>query len=76
MIKIKLKKAYASAYAILYPIDYLILNNIQYYLVLIANKDGIVYDTILLPPDKYNISKQTFTIYHGNDTPEVFEAVT
>lgn len=76
MIKVKIKKAYSNEYAILYPIDYLLLNNNRYYLVLIANKDGIVYDTILLPPNKYSISKQAFTIYHTNDTPETFIAVT
>ena len=76
MIKLKLKKAYANAYATLYPVDCLMLNNICYYLVLIANKEGIVYDTILLPPDKYSITKQVFTIYHNGDTPEIFIAVT
>lgn len=76
MIKVKIKKAYSNEYAIIYPIDYLVLNNIYYYLVLIANKDGIVYDTILLPPDKYSISEQMFTIYHASDTPEIFTAVT
>ena len=76
MIRPKMKKAYCNEYAIIYPVDYMVLNNIYYYLVLIANKDGIVYDVILLPPDKYSISKQTFTIYHDNDTPEVFIAVT
>jgi len=76
MIKVKIKKAYANEYAILYPIEYLIINNIYYYLVLVANKDKVVYDTILLPPDKYSIRKQTFTIYHVDDTPETFIAVT
>lgn len=76
MIHPKIKKAYGNEYAIIYPIDYMVLNNIYYYLVLIANKEGVVYDVILLPPDKYNISKQAFTIYHANDTPEVFIAVT
>lgn len=76
MVKIKLKKAYSNEYAIIYPIDYLVLNDIHYHLVLIANRKGIVYDTILLPPDKYGITEQVFTIYHEGDTPEIFIAVT
>lgn len=76
MLKPKLKKAYRNEYAIIYPVDYLVLNGIYYHLVLIANKEGIIYDTILLPPDKYGITEQVFTIYHEGDTPEIFIAVT
>lgn len=76
MIKVKIKKTYSNEYTIIYPIDYIVLNNIYYYLVLIANREGVIYDVILLPPDKYNITKQMFTIYHDSDTPEVFTAVT
>lgn len=76
MIYPKIKKAYSNDYAIIYPVDYLVLNNIYYYLVLIANKGGVVYDVALLPPDKYSITSDTLTIYHVNDTPEVFIAVT
>lgn len=75
MIKVKIKKVYYNSYAIIYPIDYLVLNNIYYYLVLIANKDGIVYDTILLPPSKYKQTKRSFTIYHTDGEPEVFYIV-
>lgn len=75
MIKARITKAYSNEYAVIYPIDYLVLNNIYYYLILIANREGVIYDIVLLPPNKYSITKQVFTIYHEGDTPEEFEAV-
>lgn len=76
MIYPKLKKSYSNEYAILYPVDYMVLNNNEYYLVLIANTDGIVYDTILLPPDKYSITNNSLLIHHTDSEDEVFVAVT
>lgn len=76
MIKPKLKKTYFNEYAILYPVDYMVLNNIHYYLVLIANIEGVIYDVILLPPDKYSITNNSLLIHHTDSEDEVFTSVT
>ena len=76
MIELKIKKAYKNEYAIIYTSDILLLNNNYYLLVFIGRvEDGCIYDTVILPPDKYKQTKQVFTIYHGQDTPEVFYRV-
>lgn len=75
MIKPKLKIAYSNEYAILYPVDYMVLNNIYYYLVLIANIEGVIYDVILLPPDKFSITNHSLLIHHTDSEDEVFVAV-
>lgn len=76
MLKIKIKKAYKNEYAIIYIGDILLLNNNYYLLVFIGRvEDGCIYDTIIIPPAKYKQCEQVFTIYHGQDTPEVFHRV-
>ena len=76
MLKIKIKKAYKNEYAIIYTSDILLLNNNYYLLVFIGRvEDGCIYDTIILPPDKYKQDKQMFVIFHGDDLPEVFHRV-
>ena len=76
MLKIKIKKAYKNEYAIIYTSDILLLNNNYYLLVFIGRvEDGCIYDTVILPPDKYKQDKQMFVIFHGDDLPEVFYRV-
>ena len=66
---------YCNEYAVLYDIGVVMFNKIVYKWLLIATADGVVYDTVILPPSKYKQSEQSFTIYHGDDLPEVFYIV-
>lgn len=75
MIIPKIKATYKNSYAILYVADMIQLNNIKYLWLFIATLNGTIYDTIILPPDKYSISEQVFTIYHTEEN-ETFIAVT
>lgn len=76
MVKIQLKKVYKNEYAYIYVADKINLYGNIYQLVFIGREeDGCIYDTVILPPDKYKQTKQVFTIYHGQDTPEVFYRV-
>lgn len=76
MIYPKIKAIYKNSYAILYVADMIQLNKIKYLWLFIATLDGTIYDTIILPASKYAITFDTLTIYHANDTPETFIAVT
>lgn len=75
MLKPKLKAMYKNDYACIIISDDIMLCDNKFLLVFILNKDNIIYDCIILPPAKYKQTKQTFTIYHGEDTPEIFKAV-
>lgn len=76
MVKIQLKKVYKNEYAYIYIADKINLFNNYYQLVFIGRiEDGCIYDTIILPPDKYKQDKQMFVIFHGDDLPEVFHRV-
>ena len=76
MLKIKIKKVYKNEYAFLYIADKINLFNNYYQLVFIGRaEDGCIYDTVILRPAKYKQCEHSFTIYHGQDTPEVFYRV-
>lgn len=75
MYKPTIKTTYCNEYAVLYDIGVVMFNKIVYKWLLIATADGVVYDTVILPPSKYKQSEQSFTIYHGDDLPEVFYIV-
>ena len=75
MYKPTIKGVYRNEYAVLYDIGVVMFNKILYKWLLIATADGVVYDTVILPPSKYKQSEQSFTIYHGDDLPEVFYIV-
>lgn len=75
MYKPSIKATYCNAYAVLYDIGVVMFHKVCYKWLLIATTDGVVYDTVILPPDKYKQSEQSFTIYHGQDMPEVFNKV-
>lgn len=75
MYKPTIKATYYNDYAIIYDLGVVAFNGICYRWLLIATDGGVVYDTIVLPPAKYEQEEQMFTIYHGQDTPEVFYRV-
>ena len=76
MICPKIKAVYKNDIACIYIADKINLFNNYYQLVFIGRvEDGCIYDTVILPPDKYKQTKQAFTIFHGQDTPEVFYRV-
>lgn len=75
MYKPTVKAIYRNNYATIYDIGVVLFNKIQYKWLLVAVYTGEVYDTVILPPDKYKQNEQVFTIYHGQDTPEVFYRV-
>ena len=75
MIKPQIKATYKNGYAILFVADRVKINSIIYQWLFVATLDGCIYDTVILPPAKYKQSKHSFTIYHGQDTPEVFYRV-
>lgn len=76
MIHPKIKAVYKNDIACLYIADKINLFNNYYQLVFIGREeDGCIYDTIILPPDKYKQDKQMFVIFHGDDLPEVFHRV-
>lgn len=75
MYKPTIKGVYRNEYAIIYDTGVVMFNKILYKWLLIATADGIVYDTVILPPGKYKQDKNMFAIYHGQDTPEVFYRV-
>ena len=75
MYKPTIKATYRNNYAIVYDIGIVLFGSIKYKWLLIATADGVVYDTVILPPSKYKQSEQSFTIYHGDDLPEVFYIV-
>ena len=76
MIYPKIKSIYQNTEAVLYISNKIFLFNNYYQLVFIGRiEDGCIYDTIILPPDKYKQDKQMFVIFHGDDLPEVFHRV-
>lgn len=76
MIYPKIKSIYQNTEAVLYISNKIFLFNNYYQLVFIGRiEDGCIYDTIILPPAKYKQCEHSFTIYHGQDTPEVFYRV-
>ena len=75
MYKPTIKATYHNNYAIVYDIGIVLFGSIKYKWLLIATADGVVYDTVILPPTKYKQTKQAFTIYHTDGEPEVFYIV-
>lgn len=75
MIYPTIKAHYTNDYAGLLISDNIMLCDNKFLLIFILNKDNIIYDCIILPPAKYKQTKQVFTIYHTDDTPEVFYRV-
>ena len=75
MYKPTIKGVYRNEYAVLYDIGVVMFNKIVYKWLLIATAEGVVYDTVILPPGKYKQSENLFVIYHEGDTPEVFDKV-
>ena len=75
MIYPTIKAHYKNEYAGLLISNDIILCNNKFLLVFIINKENIIYDCIILPPTKYKQDKNMFTIYHTDDTPEVFYRV-
>lgn len=73
MIHPKIKAVYKNDIACIYIADKINLYGNIYQLVFIGREeDGCIYDTVILPPAKYKQCEHSFTIYHGQDTPEVF----
>lgn len=75
MIIPQIKDIYKNEYAILFVANKVKINGIIYQWLFIATLDGCIYDTIILPSAKYKQCEHSFTIYHGQDTPEVFYRV-
>ena len=76
MICPKIKTVYKNDIAFIYISDKIYLFNNYYQLVFIGRtQDGCIYDVVILPQDKYKQCEQSFTIYHGEDMPEVFYRV-
>lgn len=75
MLKPKLKAIYKNDYACIIISDDIMLCDNKFLLVFVLNKENIIYDCIILPPAKYKQCEHSFTIYHGQDTPEVFYRV-
>ena len=75
MYRPKIKATYKNSYSVLYDIGIVLFGSVKYKWLLVATLDGVVYDTIILPPAKYKQDKNMFTIYHTDDTPEVFYIV-
>ena len=76
MIYPKVTAIYKNKYAYVYIADKINLYGNIYRLLFIGRvEDGCIYDTVILPPDKYKQCEQVFTIYHTDDTPEVFYRV-
>ena len=76
MIYPKIKAVYKNDIAFIYIGDKINLYGNIYQLVFIGRvEDGCIYDTVILPPDKYKQDKQMFVIFHGDDLPEVFHRV-
>lgn len=75
MYKPSIKATYCNAYAVLYDIGVVMFHKVCYKWLLIATTDGVAYDTVILPSGKYKQSERAFTIYHGDDLPEVFHRV-
>ena len=76
MIYPKVTATYKNNYAFIYVADEIKIGGNIYRLLFIGREeDGCIYDTVILPPAKYKQCKHSFTIYHGQDTPEVFYRV-
>lgn len=76
MIYPKIKAVYKNDIACIYVADEIKIGGNIYHLLFIGRvEDGCIYDTIILPPDKYKQDKQMFVIFHGDDPPEVFHRV-
>ena len=76
MIHPKIKAVYKNDIACIYVADEIKIGGNIYRLLFIGRvEDGCIYDTVILPPDKYKQCEQVFTIYHTDDTPEVFYRV-
>lgn len=75
MYKPSIKATYHNDYAIIYDIGVVVFNKICYKWLLVGTADGVVYDTVILPPAKYKQCEHSFTIYHTDDAPEVFYIV-
>ena len=76
MICPRVTATYKNDYAVLYVADKINLYGNIYRLLFIGRvEDYCIYDTVILPPAKYKQTKQVFTIYHTDDTPEVFYRV-
>lgn len=76
MICPKVTATYKNKYAYVYVADKINLYGNIYRLVFIGRvEDGCIYDTVILPSAKYKQCEHSFTIYHGQDTPEVFYIV-
>ena len=75
MIYPTIKAHYKNDYAGILVSNNIMLCDNKFLLIFILNKDNIIYDCIILPPAKYKQTKQAFTIYHTDDTPEVFYRV-
>lgn len=76
MIHPKIKAVYKNDIAFIYVADEIKIGGNIYRLLFIGRaEDGCIYDTIILPPDKYKQDKQMFVIFHGDDLPEVFHRV-
>lgn len=76
MLYPSIKATYKNNYAVLYVANKINLYGNIYRLLFIGRgEDGCIYDTVILPPAKYKQTEQSFTIYHTDDTPEVFYIV-
>lgn len=75
MIKPQIKATYKNEYATLFVADTVKINGILYLWLFVATLGGVIYDTLLLPKSKYNITSDTLTIYHTGEN-ETFIAVT
>lgn len=75
MIYPTIREHYTNEYAGLLISDNIMLCGNKFLLVFVLNKENIIYDCIILPPDKYKQDKQMFVIFHGDDLPEVFYRV-
>lgn len=71
MYKPTIKATYRNNYAILYDIGIVLFGTIKYKWLLIGTADGVVYDTVILPPSKYKQDGDTLTIYHTGEN-EIF----
>ena len=76
MICPKVTATYKNKYAYIYVADKMKIGGSIYRLLFIGRaEDGCIYDTVILPPDKYKQDKQMFIIFHSDDLPEVFHRV-